>query len=116
MRKIGERLGRGSNDEVARGFQLDVGRDAQPQDFAADTADFGAINDGEAVRLELGKLRRIEACRYDLVRRARRQGGSLRRGRASRRWRRGRKPSVNARKRLGPDRLTAGLSSESPEL
>ena len=75
MRKIGERLGRRSNDEVARGFKLDVGRNAQPQDFAADAADFGAINDGKAVGLELGKLRRGEAGRYDLIRRPRRQGG-----------------------------------------
>ena len=75
MRKIGERLGRGGNDEVARGFELDIGRDAQPQHFATDAADFGAIEDGEAVGLELGKLRRGEAGRDDLVRRAGRQGG-----------------------------------------
>ena len=56
VREVGERLRRGGNDEVARGFKLDIGRDAQAEHFATEAADFGAIKDGEAVGLELRQV------------------------------------------------------------
>jgi len=70
VRKVGERLRCGGNDEVARSFKLYVRRDPEAQYLATEAADFGAFENGEAVGLERAELRRGDAGGDDLVRRA----------------------------------------------